>query len=123
MNKKIFWIISGVFILFFNISFLQASSIPSDWWGTAMINGEYANGAEVEAYIDNLKVTSAIVGAIQPNYYLIHVPGKLGDLIQFKINRRNTENELQEWVFGSNRLDLIVNIFAFIIKVIIFLGT
>ena len=75
-----------------------------------MINGEYANGAEVEAYIDNSMVASAIVGAIQPNYYLIHVPGKFGDLIQFKINGRNTENELQEWVLGSHRLDLTINV-------------
>lgn len=110
MDRKIFWITFGVLILLFNVSFLQAYSIPSDWWGTAMINGEYADGAEVGAYIDNLKVASAIVGIIQPNYYLIHVPGKLGDLIQFKINGKNTENEMQEWILGSYRLDLIMNV-------------
>jgi len=110
MSNKYLIIIFGVFILLFNISFLQASSLPGDWWGTATINEGYANGAEVEAYIDNSMVASAIVGAIQPNYYLIHVPGKLGDLIQFKINGRNTENELQGWVLGSHRLDLIVNV-------------
>ena len=110
MDKKIFWIIFGVFILLFNISFLYAFSIPSDWWGTARIDGEYADGEEVSAYINNVKVASATVGAIQPNYYLIHVPGKLGDLIQFKINGRNTENEFQEWILGSHKLNLITNI-------------
>jgi hypothetical protein len=108
--KKYLVALLGIFAFLFSISLLQAYSPPSDWWGTVQINGEYSNEAVVYAYIDDVLVASTIVGAIQPNYYLIHVPGKNGDLIQFKINGRYTENDLQIWVLGSNELDLVMNI-------------
>jgi len=79
-----------------------------DWWGTAMINGEYANGAVVDAYINNVKVGSAIVGAIEPNYYLIHVEGNEGDDIVFKVNGK--EAETQSWSNGNHELNLEVSI-------------
>jgi len=79
-----------------------------DWWGIVTINGEYANGAVVDAYINNIKVASAIVGAIQPNYYLIHVEGNKGDNIVFKVNEKEATTE--SWSNGNHELDLEVSI-------------
>jgi hypothetical protein len=75
-----------------------------DWWGTVQINGEDGNGAVVDAYINNVKVASAIVGAIQPNYYLIHVEGTVGDSIVFKVNGKEATTQI--WSNGDHELDL-----------------
>lgn len=107
MDKKILIIISFLFLLL--IPFLYAS-IPGDWWGTVIINGVSGNnGAVVDAYIDGNKVASSIVGEYAFGYYLIHVLGKSGNLIQFKVNGTKAGG-LQEWAFGSHRLDFSVDI-------------
>jgi len=75
-----------------------------DWWGTVKVNGEYTNGAVVDAYINNVRVASAIVGDIQPNYYLIHVEGDVRDNIVFKVNEKEAETE--SWSYGDHKLNL-----------------
>ena len=98
--------IALIFCLVFLIGIVSATDINKvgDWWGTVTINGAYADGEDVSAYINNVKVARATVGAIQPNYYLIHVEGNEGDDVIFKVNGK--EATTQSWSKGDHELDL-----------------
>jgi len=96
-------------------------ALPADFWGTVTIDGESGvavNGAIVDAYINNEKVATAIVGDLAPGYYLIHVPDIYpvpnypeGTLVFFKINNVDINEGSHLWVGGSdNNLNISIGV-------------
>lgn len=108
MKKQIMLIICLIFLIGTVLAVFEVTKV-GDWWGTVTINEISGNnGAVVDAYIDGNKVTSAIVGDHETNYYLIHIEGQDGNEILFKIN--GFEAERVDWSNGDHRLDLSVTI-------------
>lgn len=68
-----------IFLVLFILSTVAfASSPPADWWGKVSISDmKSSNGAVVSAYVNGELRSSAVVGALMSNYYLIHVEGQM----------------------------------------------
>jgi len=101
-----------ILLLFlFIIPLCSASSLPGDWWGKVTINSNSGNdGAIVDAYINGIKFASSTVGEYVSGYYLIHVEGKVGDFVYFKVNDIYVNEPPQPWSIGNHpQFDLTVN--------------
>jgi len=100
MKAKIF-----TFFIFLFLLVATAKALPSDWWGKVEIDGANADGAVVDAYVNENKVASATVGEIVSGYYLMHVEAGEEDKVTFKVNDVDVGDDL--WTEGdSKKLDL-----------------
>ena len=84
-------------------------AVPGDWWGSVKINGLYiADGSVVKAYINqnNTPATSAVVGSMLDNYYLVHIEAKDGDNVSFKVNNIPANQSAQPWSADDHQLNL-----------------
>lgn len=104
--KKFFLVF--LFYIFLTTTVLaQDVNKVGDWWGKVTINSvENDNGAVIDAYINNVKVSSTTVGQYTQKYYLIHIEGESGNQILFKVN--NVDATTVYWSKGDHNLNLAV---------------
>lgn len=83
---------------------LAYADIPSSWYGYVTLDSATAaDGVIVDAYISGSIAATTTVGAVQSSgYYLMHVPGNVGDSVSFKIYGNNVSQAAQTWVAGFN---------------------
>lgn len=106
---KKFFILLGLIVLISTSASAADVSKVGDWWGTVTINSnDDTNGATISAYIDNIKIASAVVGEFADKYYLIHIEGEAGDQVLFKVN--GVDATTSDWSNGDHRLDLEVTV-------------
>lgn len=88
-----------------------ASSPPADWWGKVTIINGISNGATVSAYVNGELRSTAVVGALKSDYYLIHVEGQSNDIVYFKVNSYDVSEPPQNWSAGDHsELDFAITI-------------
>lgn len=90
------------FLIFLLPMAVFASGPPADWWGKVTISNMDSNGAIVSAYINGELRSTAVVGALKSDYYLIHVDGQSGDVVYFKVNGYDVSELPQNWSAGDN---------------------
>jgi len=103
-------IVSLLFLALVTMAAISPPPLPSSFYGTVAINGEYARvGTRVVAYVDG--VPAAYTKVILWNgtsVYSLNV-GMPGTTVKFKIGRFWADQS-SEWISGTNRnLDLTVN--------------
>jgi len=111
MEKKYLYVFSFLTSIFFLIDIASAVPPVCDWRGYAYINSSaVGTNHVVTSYTNDSQATNATI--FSSGYYILPVPGNIGDNVTFKICGVYTNATAQTWGCGGvgyNTLNLYIN--------------